>query len=119
MQPSAAACTICFTAWQNWLLSKARALVVAARAALIPIATGNNGDNLSAVVNGQWFVMRVPYPIGYFAKGMDELYDLQADPGEMKNLYGNAKYREVRDQLEQRLLAWQKSINDPILTMKK
>jgi uncharacterized sulfatase len=51
----------------------------------------------------------------HFAKGMDELYDLQEDPGEMRNLYGNPKLREVRDRLEQRLLEWQKSINDPIL----
>jgi hypothetical protein len=37
----------------------------------IPIATGNESDSLAALVDGKWIQMRVPYPIGYFAKGMD------------------------------------------------
>jgi hypothetical protein len=41
----------------------------------IPIATGNNSDSLAAVVDGKFFVMRVPYPMGYFAKGMDGRID--------------------------------------------
>ena len=32
-------------------------------------------NSLAAVVNGKWVVMRVPYPIGYFAKGMDGRID--------------------------------------------
>jgi len=40
-----------------------------------PIATGNESDSLSALVNGKWVVMRVPYPLGYFAKGMDGRID--------------------------------------------
>ncbi len=40
-----------------------------------PIATGNESDSLAALVNGKWVVMRVPYPIGYFAKGMDGRFD--------------------------------------------
>jgi hypothetical protein len=40
-----------------------------------PIATGNESDSLAAIVNGKWVVMRVPYPIGYFAKGMDGRVD--------------------------------------------
>ena len=45
----------------------------------IPIATGNESDSLVAMVDGKPFVMRVPYPLGYFAKGMDGRVD---DPKE-------------------------------------
>ncbi|QDT45376.1 Arylsulfatase [Gimesia alba] len=54
----------------------------------------------------------------YRAKRMDELYDLEADPGETKNLIRrrtNAKWQKTADSLEQQLIDWQKSIKDPIL----
>jgi hypothetical protein len=41
----------------------------------VPIATGNGEDALMALVNGKWVVLRVPYPIGFFAKGMDGRID--------------------------------------------
>jgi hypothetical protein len=41
----------------------------------VPIATGNSSDSLLALVNGKWVVMRVPYPLGFFAKGMDGRID--------------------------------------------
>lgn len=47
--------------------------------------------------------------------GSDELYDLMNDADEMKNLHGDAKHRAVRDQLQQQLTEWQRSIDDPIL----
>ncbi len=34
-----------------------------------------SSNSLSALVNGKWVVMRVPYPLGYFAKGMDGRID--------------------------------------------
>ena len=40
-----------------------------------PIVTGNSSDSLIALVNGKWVVMRVPYPLGFFAKGMDGRID--------------------------------------------
>ena len=40
-----------------------------------PIITGNSSDSLIALVNGKWVVMRVPYPLGFFAKGMDGRLD--------------------------------------------
>jgi hypothetical protein len=40
-----------------------------------PIATGNGSDSLLALQNGKWVVMRVPYPLGFFAKGMDGRID--------------------------------------------
>ena len=41
----------------------------------IPIATGNESDALFALVDAKWVTMRVPYPMGYFAKGMDGRID--------------------------------------------
>jgi hypothetical protein len=41
----------------------------------VPIATGNGEDALMAVVNGKFVVLRVPYPIGFFAKGLDGRID--------------------------------------------
>ena len=52
----------------------------------------------------------------YLANGLDELYDLKNDPHEQKNLYNNADARPKRDELQAKLTAWQKSIDDPILT---
>ena len=40
-----------------------------------PIATGNGSDSLLPLVNGKFLVLRVPYPLGFFAKGMDGRID--------------------------------------------
>jgi hypothetical protein len=40
-----------------------------------PIATGNMSDSLFAMVNGKFVTLRVPYPMGFFAKGMDGRID--------------------------------------------
>jgi hypothetical protein len=44
----------------------------------VPIATGNESDALHALVGGQMVELRVPYPMGFFAKGLDGRID---DPG--------------------------------------
>ena len=41
----------------------------------VPIATGNANDSLMALVDGKWVNMRVPYPLGFFAKGIDGRID--------------------------------------------
>ncbi len=41
----------------------------------VPIATGNTNDSLLALVNGKFVVLRVPYPMGFFAKNMDGRID--------------------------------------------
>jgi len=41
----------------------------------VPIATGNGNDALLALVNGKWVVLRVPYPMNFYAKGMDGRID--------------------------------------------
>jgi hypothetical protein len=44
----------------------------------VPMATGNNSDSLHVLVDGKFIQLRVPYPMGFFAKGMDGRID---DPG--------------------------------------
>jgi hypothetical protein len=41
----------------------------------VPIATGNESDSLHALVDGKWVELRVPYPMGYFSKGLDGRID--------------------------------------------
>jgi hypothetical protein len=41
----------------------------------VPIATGNLSDALFALVNGQFVTLRVPYPMGFFAKWLDGRID--------------------------------------------
>jgi len=40
-----------------------------------PFATGNQSDSLHALVNGQIVELRVPYPMGFYAKGIDGRID--------------------------------------------
>ena len=40
-----------------------------------PIVTGNSSDSLLALVNGKFVILRLPYPMGFFAKGMDGRFD--------------------------------------------
>jgi hypothetical protein len=41
----------------------------------VPIATGNLFDGLHALVNGQFVTLRIPYPLGFYAKGMEGRID--------------------------------------------
>jgi hypothetical protein len=41
----------------------------------VPISTGNENDALLALVNGKWVVLRVPYPLSFYAKGLDGRID--------------------------------------------
>ncbi|MBI1785170.1 sulfatase-like hydrolase/transferase [Candidatus Sumerlaeota bacterium] len=49
------------------------------------------------------------------AKGEDELYDLEHDPGELRNLLEDSPKPVIRDRLERDLIEWQRSVNDPML----
>ena len=46
----------------------------------VPISTGNENDALLALVEGKRVVLRVPYPLSFYAKGMDGRID-DADAG--------------------------------------
>jgi hypothetical protein len=41
----------------------------------VPISTGNENDALLALKDGKWVVLRVPYPMNFYAKGMDGRID--------------------------------------------
>lgn len=41
----------------------------------VPISTANENDGFAALVDGKMVVLRVPYPIGYYAKGLDARID--------------------------------------------
>ncbi len=46
------------------------------------------------------------WKLNWYDRGNKELYDLQADPHEVKNLAGTAATREIQRQLEARIDAW-------------
>jgi hypothetical protein len=41
----------------------------------VPVSTGNLNDGLIAYANGKMIVMKVPYPTGFYAKGLDGRID--------------------------------------------
>jgi hypothetical protein len=43
----------------------------------VPFATGNLSDSLEAFVDGRFLTLRIPYPMGFHAKGMDGRIDDQ------------------------------------------
>jgi hypothetical protein len=61
----------------------------------VPIATGNGEDALLALVNGKFVVLRVPYPMGFFAKGMDGRIDDPKTGWKGKGLWSTYATRAV------------------------
>ena len=54
----------------------------------VPMATGNLNDGLIALKDGKMIVLRVPYPLGFYAKGLDgviaaesKICDIDGDKG--------------------------------------
>lgn len=56
-----------------------------------------------------------PLQASYFQtpRAEEELYDLQTDPDEVRNLAGDPQYRATKSELANTLAAWRKRINDP------
>ena len=46
----------------------------------VPINTGNESEGLLALRDGEWVILRVPYPLGFYTKWMDGRID-DADAG--------------------------------------
>jgi uncharacterized sulfatase len=70
----------------------------------------NNGlAYMRMIRTAEWKLVR-----HHRANLLDELYHLKDDPGEIRNLYQNARHRAIRDQLQKRLTAWQRDIDDPL-----
>ena len=41
----------------------------------VPIATGNLFDGVHALVDGKFVTLRIPYPLGFYAKGLEGRID--------------------------------------------
>jgi hypothetical protein len=41
----------------------------------VPLATGNGSEGLLALIDGKFMTFRVPYPMGFYAKGLDGRID--------------------------------------------
>ena len=53
----------------------------------VPIATGNANDALLALKDGKFVTLRVPYPMGFYAKGLDGRIDDPAKGWKGKGLW--------------------------------
>jgi uncharacterized sulfatase len=65
---------------------------------------------MRAVRTDEWKLVRY-----HFTNGLDALYNLRDDPGETRNLYNDPDARQMRQQLQERLTAWMRTVDDPIL----
>lgn len=56
-----------------------------------------------------------PLQASYFQtpRAEEELYDLRADPDEVRNLAGDPQFRTIKTELADTLAAWRKRIDDP------
>ena len=74
-----------------------------------------NGFALMRMIRTKhWKLVRFHLPLM-----MDELYDLENDPGENRNLYRISEFRPVREELQERLSEWQQAIRDPVMNVEK
>jgi hypothetical protein len=56
----------------------------------IPIANGTASDSLLVLQpNGQWVVMRVPYPLGFYTRGLDGRIDNPNTGWKGRGIYGD------------------------------
>jgi len=58
-----------------------------------PINTGNAAEGLLALRNGQWVVLRVPYPLGYYTKWLDGRIDDAKAGWKGRGLYSTVSTR--------------------------
>jgi hypothetical protein len=58
-----------------------------------PIATASQSDALAALVDGKWVMLRVPYPMSYYAKGMDGRIDDASAGWKGKGLFSTYSMR--------------------------
>jgi hypothetical protein len=59
----------------------------------VPIATGNANESLLALVGGSWINLRVPYPLGFYAKWMDARVDDETAGWKGKGLWATTSTR--------------------------
>jgi len=59
----------------------------------VPIDTGNESEGLLVLKDGQWVVLRVPYPIGFYTKWMDGRIDDPARGWKGRGLWSTVSTR--------------------------
>ena len=59
----------------------------------VPINTGNGAEGLLALKDGQWVVLRVPYPMGFFTKWVDGRIDDPAAGWKGRGLWATVSTR--------------------------
>lgn len=69
--------------------------------------TWSQSGTISMVRMGKWKLV-------FDMEGNGELYDMERDPSEIRNLFGIRKYRKIQDTLLQELLKWEIATEDPI-----
>jgi hypothetical protein len=53
----------------------------------VPLATGNGSEGLLALIDGKFLTFRVPYPMGFYAKGIDGRIDNQSGGWKGKGIW--------------------------------
>ena len=71
--------------------------------------TNTAAQRMRMVRTPEWKLVR-----HYGVENQDELFDLAADPGELKNLHADDGTKKVRGELQAGLDAWMKLIGDPV-----
>lgn len=59
----------------------------------IQLATGNQSGSLLALVDGKWLTLRVPYPMGFYGKGIDGRIDNPSGGWKGKGIYSSVSTR--------------------------
>ena len=59
----------------------------------VPLATGNESEGLLALVDGKFLTFRVPYPMGFYGKGLDGRIDDPNGGWKGKGIYGTVATR--------------------------
>jgi hypothetical protein len=55
----------------------------------VPISTANLNDGFAALVNGKMVLLRIPYPMGFYAKGLDARIDDASDGWKGRGLWSS------------------------------
>ncbi len=92
---------------------------------LAPLLAGETPDDWPDSVYAQYhgdefglysqrMVRTARYKFVYNGPDRNELYDLEDDPAELRNLSQHPDYRAVREALEGRLVEWMERVDDPL-----
>ena len=76
--------------------------------------TGTEDDNVSKSANIRTIVTQDGWKLCLSDYDKSQLFNLNDDPGECKNLYYGKNHRDAIEKLRKRILDWQNSVNDTV-----